>query len=253
MVPDNSQVPNQGEAQTRAQAEAKLKSPNQETSGRFPANGDLWQAVERILARTMTPQELQALREFAGVGEKRRSQLPFQYDPDTGRFEIGDDWLVDLTEWEELGEALPPDSPLMELLGESALDSAVDLLCRACDILSENQSELDINLFRRPEEGGSFTFTFRFTAGEESEAEGGRDEKTARLFESLLAEAGKGGRPGSGWQVETETRDGERIIRVTITYRSEQEFGAQRDHLYWLLDLAERRRYNRPFEAKRIW
>ncbi|MBE3577572.1 MAG: hypothetical protein IMX00_07755 [Limnochordales bacterium] len=254
MVPENSHVRKQDEGQAQAQAQAQAqRQVEAQAQSRAATNDDLWQAVERILARSMTPQELQALREFAGVGGKRRSELPFQYDPDSGRFEIGDAWLVDLAEWEELGADLPPGSPLMELLGETALDSAVDLLCRACDILTENQSELDLDLFRRPEEGGSFTFTFRFTLGEDQQETGGRDEKTARLFESLLAEASRGGGPGSRWQVETQTKDGERIVRVTVTYRSDQEFGAQRDHLYWLLDLAERRRYNRPFEAKRIW
>lgn len=216
---------------------------------------ELWQAVERVLASRMTPQELHALRELTGGGGVggRRERLPFQYDPDSGRFEIGDTWLVDLTEWEELGAALPAGSPLMEVLGESAVDSAVDLLCRACDILSENQSELDIGPFRRPAEGGTFTFTFRFALGEDRREKAGRDESTGILFESLLADAIRSGGSSARWQVETENRGSERIVMVTVTYRSEQEFGAQRDHLYWLLDLAERQRHNRPFEARRVW
>lgn len=240
----------------------------------------LWQRLETVLANYLTPDELHALRDLTGS----RCKLPFQYDPESRRFEIGDSWLVDLTEWEELGEATGGLDPLFS---ESAMDAAVDLLCRACDVLNEHQEEIEVDLFRRPAEGGEFTFRFVFSAGEDKRDSSRRDEKTGLRFEQLVRQAARLGRAGEArsigeagpaggarsageggfarwgkagfdgrrrdWKVETETHAGERVVLVTVYFRTEEEFGSQKDELYWLLDLAERQQHNRPFVARRVW
>lgn len=134
---------------------------------------------------------------------------------------------------------------LEEMFKESAVDSAVDLLCRACDVLTAHQDELDLELLEREPEGGRFTFEFVFSQPDSRHQARIMDDETGEIFEHLVRQSG-------GWSVYSEPLPGGRLIRIAVRYRSETEFARIRDHLNWLLDLAARRRQRRPFEGTRL-
>lgn len=194
---------------------------------------DAWR---EILARELSSGEMRSLQ----AALERCRESPFQFQPDSGRFELSDEWMMrsmgaaDERAGGEPGLPEAPDDP-----------EGLDVLLRACDVLNDHIDELRARgaIGARPAEGGEFSVSYEFIS---THAGPGIDdfavaERLARLLRQYRE-----------FRVIDEDLGGVRRIAVRFRYRSDSEYGAMKSRLDWLVELARRLKENRPYRGGRL-
>lgn len=177
-----------------------------------------WQAV---LRRYLSPDEFSRLRALSG--EWRLN--PFAFDGEVGRFEVAEGWMAEKAD-EELSE------------------EDLDVVLRACDVLSDHLDELGPvpdGVTGRPEAIG---LHFDFVSG--MLGPGVDDLAVAERFVGML-------RGQENYRLHEEELGGIRRVWVHFDYRSDFEYQSKKSHLDWTLELARHLKEGRPFKGRRLW
>lgn len=188
---------------------------------------------------------------------------PFEFDRETGRCEVSDEWLwrrSDLTRagWPGPGSASTAgaqrwardqdDDDVDARWADEAEEwpqHELDVLLRACDVLSDHREELapgEASL-RRRDEDGEFMCTYEFTDGVADGPAGSM--AAAAVFAALLSEHKE-------FQVVDEDLGSVRRLTVTFRYRADSEYSSGKSLLDWLADLASRLADRRPYRGGRL-
>ena len=180
-----------------------------------------WQAV---LKRWLSAEEFQRLRTLS-----RGWQLnPFAYDGELGRFEVAEAWA-------------DPE------VGPAVREEDLDLLFRACDVLTDHLDELgplpEAVRSGRPAQAESVELHYDFAAA--PMGAGVDDASVAERFLQLL-------RGEQAFRVTEEDLGGVRRVRVRFDFRGDFEYQAKKSHLDWMLELARRLKEGRPFRGYRL-
>ena len=180
-----------------------------------------WQAV---LSRHL-PEE--AFRQLQVLSRDWREN-PFAYDALLEQFEVADAWA---------------DAHAERLADEQVLD----VLLRACDVLTEHRRELGplgpAQQVQEPANEETIELVFDFPAA--GGGARGDDEAVARTFLQLL-------QGETAYRVREEDLGALRRVWVRFGFRGEFEYQARKSHLDWLLELARRLRHGRPFQGERL-
>lgn len=162
--------------------------------------------IRQILERHLSTEELSVLDGWTGHWQ----EVPFEWDDAVREVRVRDEWL-----WRV----------------EDPGHSVVDVLCRAVEALNGALSPRLARLLAAP--GGEQEFTFDFSFLPDIEGAERFDPEAADRFESAL-------RLENVWNVHIDEYPDGKVFRVTIRFRSEEEYARQHDHLYWLFALAKR-------------
>ena len=184
----------------------------------------------------MHPGWQEVLRRHLPAGEFQRLQAlsqdwqsnPFAYDPETGRFEVAEQWA---------------DRAARQPLREEDLD----LLFRACDVLTDHREELGplgpSVAARQGAPAETIELSYDFAAA--PLGRGVDDAQVAERFVRLLQGEG-------AFRVSEEQLGAVRRVRVRFEYRSDFEYQGKKSRLDWMLELARRLKEGRPFQGRRL-
>ena len=157
-------------------------------------------SVREVLRERLSPADYQRLEELTQGWQ----EIPFEYYPDCNAFQTSDEW--------ELSHSH---------LGEEDLQ----LLLRACEVLSQLGEAVDIPVYRdqAPE---WFTQDFIFDDGNSRDS-----TVVGAKFIALLAK-------NPAYRVEAREFPGGLHVQVTFSYRSELEFSREHNNVRLLLESA---------------
>lgn len=162
-------------------------------------------AMRAILERYLAAEDLRVLEQ---VTQGWRHN-PFEYSAEMEAFQVREDWA--------LGD------PFAESEQRSLPENILDSLLRASEVLTSNRGELDRQEWAAPAQEATSTLTYRFERERLSIAE---------RFEALLDQ--------TDYRVSASTLgDGARLVAVELVYRTDLEYSRQKDHVQWLVELAE--------------
>lgn len=214
----------------------------------------------KLLRRHLSRREFERLRQIS----HNWTRNPFEFDRESGRFEVAERWPwgrgPDAAEV-EASSAVP--LPAERAWGASGglweepteweygdeddrLEADLDVILKACDVLSDHLAELEVEAMpgrERADEAGAMTLTYEFSEGSGAPAAG--DLEVGRRFVRLLEGQ-------DAFRLVEEDLGSVRRVRVEFRFRGEFDYQSKKSHLDWTLELARRLKEGRPFQGRRF-